>query len=92
MTNWEKINQVKSLKELLQAYFPIEQYEWTKKIVLDEAFLNQAKRWPDATLDFSPYKDLEIIMATSKGEIRKINVSKNKNLKNWEFMATFPKN
>jgi len=63
---------------------------------LDEDFLKQAKKWPDSTLDFSPYKDLEIISVASKkntgnnifnkveyvkGEIRKINVNKNKNLK-----------
>jgi hypothetical protein len=94
MVNQALINQAKSLKELLQAYFPIELYEYTKKLVLDESFLNHAKKWPNATLDFSPYQDLEIIAVScktvstifknleyAKGEIQKINVNKNKNLK-----------
>jgi len=44
MVSQTLIKQANSLKELLQLYFPIELYEYTKKIALDESFLNQAKK------------------------------------------------
>ena len=71
-------SQINSLEELLQLYYPS---SLTKRIELNEAFLVQAKKWSDRVLDFSFYSDLEHLEANAEGEIRRINVSKNKGLK-----------
>jgi hypothetical protein len=74
----EPTNQINSLKELLQFYYPS---SLTRKIELNETFLVYAKKWSDHVLDFSFYSDLEHLEANAEGEIRRINVSENKGLK-----------
>jgi hypothetical protein len=74
----EYVNQINSLKELLQSYYPS---SLTRRIELNEDFLVKVKKCSDHVLDFSYYSELECLEATAEGEIRRINVSKNKDLK-----------
>jgi len=77
MKNQKETQQIKSLTDLLITKFPS---SLTRRIELDSNFIKQAKKWPDQTLDFSFYEDLEYIEVKGGGEIRKIKVSQNKKL------------
>jgi len=68
---------INSLTELLKQKYPS---SLTKRIELDEQFFSKAQQFPHETLDFSYYSDLEQIISHGKGEIKRIDVSRNQNL------------
>jgi Leucine-rich repeat (LRR) protein len=71
-----------NLTQLLKQKYPSAS---TKKIELDEQFFLAAKQFSNEVLDFSYYPNLEQIISQAKGEIKKIDVSRNRNLKELIF-------
>src|SRR2546430_2132829 len=85
MRKQEFNQEIGSLNELLRSKFPS---ILTKKIELDDKFFTEVQQFANEILDFSYYPNLEQIITYGKGEIKRINVSRNKNLKE----LTFPNN
>jgi hypothetical protein len=85
MKKQEFSGKINSLTELLHNKFPS---VLTKRIELDDKFFTEAKSFANETLDFSYYSELEQIINTNKveGVIKKINISKNKNLLELTFL------
>src|SRR4051812_6099902 len=74
-----------SLTELLKSKYPS---GLTRRIELNDQFFTEVQQFANETLDFSYYSELERIVNISKvqGVIKKIDVSKNKDL----VELTFP--
>lgn len=85
MKKQEQGGEINSLNELLKSKFSSSS---TRRIELDDQFFTEAQQFANEVLDFSYYSELEQIVSTSKiqGIIKKIDVSKNKNL----VELTFP--
>src|SRR4051812_18759021 len=85
MKKQEQGGAINSLNELLKSKFSSNS---TRRIELDDQFFTEAQQFANEVLDFSYYSELERIINTSKiqGMIKKIDISKNKDL----VELTFP--
>src|SRR5436305_1008482 len=82
MREQEFNKKISSLIELLKNRFPS---ALIKRIELDDKFFTEAQQFANEILDFSYYPNLEQIITYGKGEIKRISVSRNKNLKELTF-------